>query len=150
MNKLDRQFEQMMKGVQIDSPSSDFTLRVMSRIQAEAADQRKPILQNYQPVISKRTWIILIVAFILRLIYITVSSQNAAPTSDTGFWSTVSGKIGALNNQEASSILKKGTGLFTSIPTIAYLILTASLALWTLDSVVTRFRHHSSEIRINS
>ena len=150
MNKLDKQFEQMMKGVQIDSPSSDFTLRVMSRIQAEAAVQRKPILQNYQPVISKRTWIILIVAFLLLLIYITVSSQDAAPASDTGFWSTVSGKIGAFNNQEASSVLKTGMGLFTSIPTIAYLILTASLALWTLDSVLTRFRHHSSEIRLGS
>ena len=150
MNKLDKQFEQMIKGVQIDSPSSDFTLRVMSRIQAEAAVQRKPILQNYQPVISKRTWIILIVAFILLLIYITVSSQNATPASDTGFWSTVSGKIGGFNNQEASSILKKGTGLFTSIPTIAYLILTASMALWTLDSVLSRFRHHSSEIQIGS
>ena len=140
----------MMKGVQIDSPSSDFTLRVMSRIQAEAAVQRKPILQNYQPVISKRTWIILIVAFLLLLIYITVSSQDAAPASDTGFWSTVSGKIGAFNNQETSSVLKTGMGLFTSIPTIAYLILTASLALWTLDSVLTRFRHHSSEIRLGS
>jgi len=149
MNKLDKQFEQLMKGVQIDSPSSDFTLRVMNRIQAEAAAQRKPILQNYQPVISKRTWIILIVAFILLLIYITVSSQDAAPASNTGFWSTVSGKIGLLNNQEASSILKKGTGLFTSIPTIAYLILMASLALWTLDSVLTRFRHHSPEIRLS-
>jgi len=140
----------MIKGVQIDSPSSDFTLRVMSRIQAEAAVQRKPILQNYQPVISKRTWIILIVAFILLLIYITVSSQNATPASDTGFWSTVSGKIGGFNNQEASSILKTGMGLFTSIPSIAYLILTASLALWTLDSVLSRFRHHSSEIQIGS
>jgi len=149
MNKLDKQFEQMMKGVQIDSPSSDFTLRVMSRIQAEAAVQRKPILQNYQPVISKRTWIILIVAFIMLLIYVTVSSQDAAPASDTGFWSTVSGKIGTFNNQETSSILKTGMGWFTSIPTIAYLILMASLSLWTLDSVLTRFRHQHSRIQTN-
>jgi len=149
MNKLDKQFEQMMKGVQIDSPSSDFTLRVMSRIQAEAAVQRKPILQNYQPVISKRTWIILIVAFLLLLIYITVSSQDVAPSGNTGFWSTVSDKIGAFNNQEASSILKTGMGWFTSIPPIAYLILTASLALWTLDSVLTRFRHQHSGIQAN-
>jgi len=150
MNKLDKQFEQMMKGVQIYSPSSDFTHRVMSRIQAEAAVQRKPLLQNYQPVISKRIWIILIVVFILLLIYVSVSSQDVAPASNTGFWSTVSGKIGAFNNQEASSILKRGTALFTSIPTIAYLILTASLALWTLDGFLSRFIHHSSKIRISS
>jgi len=141
MNKLDKQFEQMMKGVQIDSPSSDFTLRIMSRIQAETAVQRRPVLQNYQPVISKRTWIILIVAFILLLIYMMVSSQNAAPASSTGIWSTISGKLGALNNQQVASVLKTGMGLFTSIPLIAYLILTASLALWTLDSVLNRFRH---------
>lgn len=149
MNKLDKQFEQMMKGIQIDSPSSDFTFSVMSRIQAEAAVQRKSVLQNYQPVISKRTWIILIVAFILLLIYIAVSGQDAAPANNTGFWSTVSGKIGAFNNQEALSVLKRGTGLFTSIPTIAYLILTASLALWTLDSVLSRFRHQHSGMRTN-
>lgn len=149
MNKLDKQFEQMMKGIQIDSPSSDFTFSVMSRIQAEAAVQRKSVLQNYQPVISKRTWIILIVAFILLLIYVAVSGQDSAPASNTGFWSTVSGKIGAFNNQEASSILKTGMGLFTSIPLIAYLILTASLALWTLDSVLTRFRHQHSRIQTN-
>jgi hypothetical protein len=149
MKKLDKQFEQMMKGIQIDSPSSDFTFNVMSRIQAEAAVQRKSVLQNYQPVISKRTWIILIVAFVLLLIFITVTGQDAAPANSTGFWSTVSGKIGALNNQEASSILKRGTGLFTSIPTIAYLILTASLALWTLDSILSRFRHQHSGIQIN-
>jgi len=149
MNKLDKQFEEMMKGVRIDSPSSDFTFSVMSRIQAEAAVQRKSILQNYQPVISKRTWIILIVAFLLLLIYIAVSSQDALPASNTGFWSTISGKIGAFNNQEASSILKKGTGLFTSIPTIAYLILTASLALWSLDGFLNRFRHQHSGIHTN-
>ena len=148
MNKLDKQFEQMMKGVQIDSPSSDFTLRVMSHIQAEAAVQRKSVLQNYQPVISKRTWIILIVTFILLLIYVMVSSQNAAPASNGGIWSTVSGKIGALNNQQISSVLKTGMGLFTSIPLIAYLILTASLSLWTLDSVLNRFRHQHSGIQI--
>ena len=149
MNKLDKQFEQMMKGIQIDSPSSDFTFSVMSRIQAEAAVQRKSVLQNYQPVISKRTWIILIVAFILLLIYVAVSGQDSAPASNTGFWSTVTGKIGAFNNQEASSILKTGMGLFTSIPLIAYLILTASLALWTLDSVLTRLRHQHSGIQTN-
>ena len=68
MNKLDKQFEQMMKGNRIDSPSSDFTLKVMSRIQAEAAVQKRPILADYQPVISKKTWIIMLVVFVLLLI----------------------------------------------------------------------------------
>ena len=149
MNKLDKQFEQMMKGMKIDSPSSDFTLKVMSRVQAEAAVQHKPILQDYQPVISKRTWIILTIAFLLLLIYIIVSSQDAAPANNTGFWSTVSGKMGALNNQKTASILNAGMGLFTSIPPIAYLILTTSLALWTLDSALLKFKHQHSELHPN-
>jgi hypothetical protein len=136
----------MMKGIHIDSPSSDFTLKVMSRLQAEAAVQRKPLLQDYQPVISKRTWIILIAAFLLLLIYITVADQGATPESDAGIWSVVSGKLGAINTQGASSILKSGMGLFTSIPSVVYLFLTASLALWTLDGFLGKLRHQSSHI----
>lgn len=147
MNKLDKQFGEMMKGMKIESPSSDFTFRVMSRVYAEAAVQRRPLLQNYQPVISKRTWIILIAAFLLLMIYITVSSQDATPASNTGFWATVSEKLGALSNQEAStSALKAGMGLFKSIPPIAYLIIITSLALWTLDSVFMNFKQRRSEI----
>lgn len=144
MNKLDKQFEEMMKGMKMESPSSDFTFKVMSRLQAEAAVQRKPILQDYQPVISKRTWIILIVAFLLFLIYITVSGQGAAPENGNGFWTAISGKVGALNTQGASSALKTGMGIFTSIPSVVYLILTASLALWTLDGFLGKLRHQSS------
>ena len=146
MNKLDKQFEQMMKGIRIDSPSSDFSLKVMSRIQAEAAVQKQHILADYQPVISKKTWIIMLVVFVLLLIYITVSSPEAAPATNSGLWSTVSGKLSALQTPEVSKIWKAGAGLFTSIPPVAFLILTASLALWTLDSFLTRFKHNSSEI----
>ena len=63
MNKLDKQFGQIMKGMKIESPSSDFSIKIMSRIQAEAAVMSRPILVDYKPVISKRTWIILIGIF---------------------------------------------------------------------------------------
>lgn len=149
MNKLDKQFEQMMKGIRIDSPSSDFTLKVMSRIQAEAAIQKRPILAEYQPVISKRTWIILLVIFVLFMIYITVSSQDTTTVNNPGVWSSVSGKISQLNTKESSKILETGKGLFTSIHPIAYLIVTASLALWTLDGFLSRFINRTSEIQIS-
>lgn len=55
MNKLDKQFGQVMKGMKIDSPSSDFRIKVMSRIQAEAAVTRRPLLVDYKQVISSRT-----------------------------------------------------------------------------------------------
>ena len=129
----------------MESPSADFTFRVMSRVYAEAAVQRKPLLANYQPVISKRTWIILIVAFAALMVYITVSAQPSSG-GGTGFWGTLFGKLDAFNSKEASSVLKTGTGLFTSIPTIAYLILIAALALWTLDGFLSKFKHQHSEV----
>ena len=149
MNKLDKQFEEMMKGIRIDSPSSDFTTKVMSRIQAEAAVQKRPILAEYQPVISKRTWIILLVIFVLFMIYITVSSQDTTTVNNPGVWSSVSGKISQLNTKEASKIWQTGKGLFTSISPIAYLIVIASLALWTLDGFLSRFIHRTSEIQVS-
>lgn len=145
MNKLDKQFEELMKEMKLESPSSDFTFRIMSRVYAEASVQHKPLLANYQPVISKRTWIILIVAFVGLMVYITVSAQPSSG-GGTGFWSTLFGKMQAFNTNEASSVLKTGTGLFTSIPTIAYLILIAALALWTLDGFLSKFKHQHSEV----
>jgi len=149
MNKLDKQFEELMKGIRVDSPSSDFTLKVMSRVYAEAAVQKHHLLEDYKPVISKRTWIILIAAFVLLMIYITVSGTETKTATDSGFWSTISESLNQLKVKEASSIWQKGMGLFSSVPTIAYLILTASLALWTIDSYLTRFRHHASKIQVN-
>jgi hypothetical protein len=145
MNKQDKQFGELMKDMKLESPSSDFTFMVMSRVYAEAAVKPKPILQNYQPVISKRTWIILIVAFVALMVYITLSAQPSSG-GGTGFWSTLFGKMEALNNKEASSVLKTGTGLFTSIPTIAYLILVATLALWTLDGFLSKYKHQHSGV----
>lgn len=145
MNKLDKQFEQMMKVIKVDSPSSDFTLKVMSRIQAEAAVTRRSLLQDYQPVISKKTWIILIAAFIALMVYITVSGNDATPANGSGFWSTIAQSTNVFKTGE-SSVLHKGVGIFSSIPSIAYLIVLASLTLWTLDGFLGKLRHHSTEI----
>lgn len=149
MKKLDKQFEQMIKGVRIDSPSSDFTLKVMSRVQAEAAVRKRSLLEDYQPVISRRTWIILIAAFVLLTIYITISGKTQSPSSDQGIWSAIPDALSKLNTSRVSTIWQTGLGIFTTIPPIAYLILTASLGLWTLDSFLSRFRNNSSKIRLN-
>jgi len=144
MNKLDKQFEQMIKGVQIDSPSSDFTLKVMSRVYAEAAVKPRKVLQDYQPVISKKAWIFIISAFVLLLIYV-MSSGQSAPESGSGLLSNLFGKLVSANNEGAASTLKNGLGFFKTIPIIAYLIVISALALWTLDSLLQRFHQHSSD-----
>jgi len=148
MNKLDKQFEQMMKGISIDSPSKGFSLKVMEQIQAEAAVQKHSILEDYQPVISRKVWIILIVAFILLMVYITVSSQETNQVKEPGMWSALSDSLQKVDTKGVSNIWQSATGLFTSIPAIAYLILMASLALWTLDSFLERFRHSATEVHI--
>lgn len=149
MNKLDKQFEQLMKGIQIDSPSSDFTNKVMSRIQAEAAVQKQPILAGYEPVISKKTWIILFVIFAALMIYITVSGKDTTTTTGSGFISTILNSFNQLEVNKVSSFWQKGMGIFSSIPMVAYLIVTASLALLTLDGFLSRFKHDASKIQLN-
>ncbi len=148
MNKLDKQFGEMMKGrMNLNSPSSDFTLKVMSRVYAEAAVKPKPVLIDYKPVISKKAWIIIISAFVLLMVYI-MSTAQSTPQLEGGFLSNLFGKLTAANNEGATSALKTGMGFFTSIPTIAYLILIASLALWTLDGFLSKFKHQHSEVHI--
>ena len=149
MNKLDKQFEQMMKGITIDSPSQGFSLKVMERIQAEAVVRKYSIVKDYQPVISKRTWIILIAVFIFLMVYITVSSPETTDVKEPGFWSAISGSLQKIDTSRASGIWQSVTGLFASIPTMAYLILMASLALWTLDSFLSRFTHSTSKVQIS-
>jgi len=147
MNKLDKQFGEIMKGVKIESPSSDFTMNVMSRVYAEAVVKPKPVLHDYQPVISKRTWIILIAAFVLLIVYIVATGQST-PENGHGFWTTFFGKLSSVNN-EGTTALNAGLGILKSIPLTAYLIVITSLALWTLDSFFQSFRHHKYEIHTN-
>ncbi len=129
----------MMKGgVKLNSPSSDFAVKVMSRVYAEAAVKPKPVLQDYQPVISKRAWMIMISAFILITIYM-MSLGHGASGGEKGLVSDFAGKLSSLNN-----VFQSGAGIFKTIPSVAYLIVISALALWTLDSVFQRFRQHSA------
>jgi hypothetical protein len=141
MNKLDKQFGELMQGVKIETPSPNFTLNVMNRIHAEAAIQQKHLLQDYQPVISRRTWIILIVAFVFFLIYTTLAGQGIDQSNSTGIWSFLTDKLQQLNASGNSNLWNSVSRMFTSVPMITYIILIASLALWTLDAYLNRLRN---------
>jgi len=143
MNKLDKQFEQIMKGMKVDSPSDDFRIKIMSRIQAEAAVIRRPLLINYKPVISKRAWIILIGIFVAFVAYVVFLAIEPGPSvNNQDVMSIVTDSISKANN----SIFQKGFGLFSSVPSVAYLIILASLSLWTLDSFLSKLKHNPSEV----
>lgn len=146
MDKLNKQFGEMMKGMKIDSPSADFTLKVMHRIQAEAAVQKQVVLATYQPVISRKAWIIIAAVLILLFVYILTSGNPENSGSETGIWSTFSESLKKLNSGQVSSAISKGKGIFTSVPAISYLIMLAALGLWTLDSFISKFRHDLSKV----
>lgn len=148
MNKLDKQFEELMKGISIEAPSKDFSLKVMERIQAEAVVQKHSLLESYQPVISRKTWIILIAAFVALVVYVLMSSPETQSANEPGFWSTLTGSLPKIDAQPVSSFWQTVSGMFASIPTMAYLVLTASLALWTLDLFLTRFRHSANKVQL--
>lgn len=142
MNKQDKQFEQLMKGMNLDSPSPDFMHRVMGRIQAEAAVTPRKVLQDYQPVISRKAWIVLGVLFAALLAYITVSGSGSATESAPGYWSNL---LGNVNSQEVGSVWQKGMSWVGSIPTLALLIVASTLALYTLDAYLTKLRHRTEK-----
>ena len=138
-----------MKGINIDSPSKDFSLKVMERIQAEAAVQKHSLLEDYQPVISRKVWILMSVTFISLVVYILFSSQEITQVKDPGIWSAFPDTLQKLNTKGFLNVWQSATGLFTSIPSIAYLIMLTSLALWTLDLLLTRLKHSNSEMQMN-
>ena len=149
MNKLDTQFEQLMKGIPLDSPSKDFSIKVMERIQAEAAVQKTSILEDYQPVISRKVWILLIASFIALVVYVLVNGQKTTPVNDTGVMSIFQDSLQKVNTKGILTFWQSATGLFASIPSVAYLIILASMALWTVDLFLTRMKIKPSEFQLN-
>jgi hypothetical protein len=141
MNKLDKQFGELMRETKIEAPSSNFTLNVMNRIHAEAAIRQKHLLQEYQPVISRKTWIIMGVAFVLFLIYITVAGQGSDQPNSTGTLSAFTEKLLQFNASGSAGLLGSISKVFASVPMVAYVILLASLALWTLDAYLNKLRN---------
>jgi Trk-type K+ transport system membrane component len=103
------------------------------------------LLQDYQPVISKRTWIILLATFVALMVYISFSGSDSSAANEPGLWNAFKDSLSKINTGE-TSIWKKGMGIFSTVPPVAYLIVIASLALWTLDSVLSRLRHDHAKI----
>ena len=70
----DRRLATLLKTSEMESPSADFVSVVMGKIEAQAA-------QAYQPLINKRTWLVLGAAFVALIGYVflgTSSSQTPA------------------------------------------------------------------------
>ena len=149
MDKLDKQFEQIMKGVKIESPSKGFTMNVMERIQAESAIQKRSLIEEYEPVISRKTWILMIAGFIGLVVYILLTGNETAQSPEISLMTNVAESVNKLNTQGLSNMWHSANGFLASIPSVVYLIILASSALWTLDILLTRIRHSQSTIQVS-
>lgn len=149
MDKLDKQFEQIMKGVQLESPSKGFTMKVMAQIQAEAAIQKRSVLEDYQPVIGRKSWILIIAGFIGLIVYILLAGNETTQTPQSGIMSTLAESAKKLDTRGISTMWESINGMLASIPSITYLIIIASSILWSLDFYLTRVKNTQSNIQVN-
>lgn len=149
MDKLDKQFEQIMKGVKLESPSKGFTMNVMQRIQAEAVIQKRSVIEDYQPVIGRKAWIVIIAAFIGLIAYVLFTGNETTQAPQSGIMATIAESARKLNTTGVSNMWASVNGMFASIPSMAYLIIIASSILWSLDIYLTRMKRLHSTIQMN-
>lgn len=136
MNIIDEQYEKMMKNLKINSPSANFTYNVMSRIHAETAIiKNESIVADYQPIISKKTWIILCGIASVIILFIVFAGNFSVTTDKNQLVFSVSEYLSGLKLSFFSESLNKASQFIYDIPGLAYLVLISSLLLWLLDSV---------------
>lgn len=79
-NKQDSLVKEWMNELPMESPSPDFTSRVMERITAKAT------VTQYQPLISKRVWILIGILFVGALLWLYFNpSSEMIPAEATSF-----------------------------------------------------------------
>jgi hypothetical protein len=57
----------------MEVPSSNFVNKVMERVQEEVATSQTPV---YQPVISKRAWVMILAAFVICSVFLLTGSSE--------------------------------------------------------------------------
>jgi len=79
--KLNQLVDRLMDNDALESPSIDFTSRVMQKLNAET--ENKAFV--YRPLISKPVWFLLTTAFIILVAYIYFNE----PSSNSGWFNTL-------------------------------------------------------------
>lgn len=78
-----------LRNIPLDTPSDDFTVRVMNRIYAEQANKT----MRYSPLISVKGWVAIAGMTLLITSYLMLSSSNESPT-----WPYLSAFFAKINN----------------------------------------------------
>lgn len=131
MNPLDKNFEKLMKGQKLTSPSSRFSINVMDQIY-QISNQIV-----YKPLINKWTWRAM---FILIGLFVAYVFFHADPSAASGKWDLI-GKLGSLfpdngnsiQQVPATNILKSITEHFNQVPVVFSLSIIALSLLLLVD-----------------
>lgn len=79
--KLEKLVDKIMKDAKLDSPSFDFTNKVMSKVNALNSNS----VTVYKPLISKTGWLIICIILLALTVYIATVTE----TNSTGFLSAL-------------------------------------------------------------
>jgi len=93
---VEKFIDSVIKNASLETPSLDFTSKIMAQV--EALEQKKVIM--YQPLISRKVWILIAMALISILIYAFSSDESVAYIE---FRLTISKIIPPINVPETTS-----------------------------------------------
>lgn len=95
---VEKFIDSVIKNASLETPSLDFTSKIMARV--EALEQKKVIM--YQPLISRKVWILIAMALMSILIYAFSSDESVAYIE---FRLTISKIIPTINVPETTSYI---------------------------------------------
>lgn len=142
MNTLDKNFEKLMKGQKLSSPSSRFSINVMEQIY-----QIKSQIV-YKPLINKWTWRAL---FILLGVFVGYVFLGGAPTASTGKYdlfgqlrSIFPAHSSLMEQDPAANISKSFVDYFNQVPVEFSLSIIALALLLMVDYVFMKRKREIS------
>lgn len=79
-NNEEELVKKMIKGLPLERPSSDFTQKVMQQV------LRRSLKNSYQPLISKRAWLVIAMMFILGVLWLFYHPETSLIDSEALSW----------------------------------------------------------------
>lgn len=79
-NNEEELVKKMIKGLPLERPSSDFTQKVMQQV------LRRSLKNSYQPLISKRAWLVIAMMFILGVLWLFYNPETSLIDSEALSW----------------------------------------------------------------
>ena len=131
----DMELRKLLKEVQLDTPSKDFTIKVMNRVWEEKSIQSRVEVIKNERILGKGFWIILIL-FIALFAAVVFTSGNGGQEAGQ-----LSKLMQGLQNEEVSEGYKSFFSNLGSLPLSISGILLASTLLVFIDRILSSVGH---------